>query len=147
MKVDYVERLRHIVGWFELQSESLSLGLKNQDDALRLYEYWVKHDDKLPSCDSDEAIEFRVKALGYDPMGDEFDYVSRKAKIPVIKGMRVKVLGDKLGVVVAGSKHLHVCCDGEIFPHVYNPEYGIVYYAEDGSILSEFGSVPEVQIN
>lgn len=71
------EKLSAIYHWLNFQRESLSFGLKSIADAEKLYDYWMAN-DKLPEyCDADsddmtyeEVAEYRVIALGYDPMNE-----------------------------------------------------------------------------
>jgi hypothetical protein len=68
------EELLAAAGWLAYQHEDLSFGLKNAEDAVKLWRAWTK-DENLPEfCDEadseDEAAEFLAivkKALGYNP--------------------------------------------------------------------------------
>lgn len=69
------ETLAHVADWLGWQGETLSFGLRNAFDALRLYDYWLKHQD-LPEMADAWNPRSRIAALGYDPM----DGVSHEAK-------------------------------------------------------------------
>lgn len=55
------------LGW---QDETLSFGLRNAFDALRLYDYWIAHEDTLEEMADQWEPEDRIAALGYDPFED-----------------------------------------------------------------------------
>lgn len=69
------EKLLAVANWLGWQDENLSEGLKSPEDAIRLYDYWVAHDDDLPEM-ADEYQDdegrfmcvFREGILGYDPL-------------------------------------------------------------------------------
>ena len=61
------EMLAHISEWLSYQDETLSFGLHNAFDALRLYDYSLEHSE-LPEMADDWDPQDRIAALGYDPM-------------------------------------------------------------------------------
>lgn len=61
------EQLLHIADWLGWQDESLSFGLRNSMDALRLYDYAQAHPN-LPEMADTWTSRSRVAALGYDPL-------------------------------------------------------------------------------
>ena len=64
-----VNTLKSIVFWYDLQNSALSEGLKNFNDAIRLYKYANRISKKnLPELADLWPASERIKALGYDPM-------------------------------------------------------------------------------
>ena len=61
------EQLKAVAEWFGYQEESLSFGLVNTMDALRLYDFAQSHPD-LPEMADDWTSRDRITALGYDPL-------------------------------------------------------------------------------
>lgn len=61
------EQLKAVADWLGWQDESLSFGLVNSLDALRLYDYAQSHGE-LPEMADDWTPAQRIKALGYDPL-------------------------------------------------------------------------------
>lgn len=61
------ETLALIADWLGWQEETLSFGLRNAFDALRLYDYAQAHPDLGEMADEWEPCD-RIAALGYDPM-------------------------------------------------------------------------------
>lgn len=61
------EQLETISNWLGYQEETLSFGLVNSFDALRLYDYAQAH-PMLSEMADDWTPEERIAALGYDPM-------------------------------------------------------------------------------
>lgn len=61
------ETLAHVADWLGWQGETLSFGLRNAFDALRLYDYAQAHPNLGEMADEWEPND-RVAALGYDPM-------------------------------------------------------------------------------
>lgn len=46
----------------------MSFGLRNAFDALRLYDYWIAHQDSIGEMADEWEPNDRIAALGYDPM-------------------------------------------------------------------------------
>lgn len=65
------ERLAVVAEWLGYNSETMSDGLRNAFDALRLYDYAQAHPEVDEMADSWDA-QHRIAALGYDPMDGEF---------------------------------------------------------------------------
>lgn len=61
------EQLANVADWLGWQEESLSFGLVNSLDALRLYDYAQAHPE-LGEMADEWTTEERVAALGYDPL-------------------------------------------------------------------------------
>lgn len=61
------ERLAAVADWLAWQEETLSFGLRNAFDALRLYDYAQTHSDLSEMADEWLPCS-RVAAVGYDPM-------------------------------------------------------------------------------
>ena len=61
------EQLAAAAEWFGWQEESLSFGLRNAMDALRLWDYAQAHPN-LPEMADDWNPKQRIAALGYDPL-------------------------------------------------------------------------------
>lgn len=61
------EQLALVEDWLSEQDESLSFGLRNALDALRLYDYALAHPDLGEKADG-WKVGCRVAALGYDPL-------------------------------------------------------------------------------
>lgn len=65
---------------------------------------------------------------------DCYDYVRRYYNVPAYVGMRVRVGGKKLGVIVesdgAQRQYIKIQLIGEPRPYLYHPEYGIEYIVE-----------------
>ena len=61
------EQLESIANWLGYQDETLSFGLVNSFDALRLYDYAQAH-PMLSEMADDWTPEERIAALGYDPL-------------------------------------------------------------------------------
>lgn len=61
------EQLKAVADWLGWQDESLSFGLVNSLDALRLYDYAQSHGE-LPEMADNWTPAQRIKALGYDPL-------------------------------------------------------------------------------
>lgn len=62
------EQLANIADWLGWQDESLSFGLINSYDALRLYDYAQANADRLSEMADEWEPEDRIAALGYDPL-------------------------------------------------------------------------------
>lgn len=62
------ETLAHVADWLGWQEETLSFGLRNAFDGLRLYDYWQAHEDTLGEMADEWEPKDRIAALGYDPM-------------------------------------------------------------------------------
>lgn len=60
------EQIAAIAEWLGWQEESLSYGLRNAMDALRLYDYAQSHPN-LPEMADDWKPQSLVAALGYNP--------------------------------------------------------------------------------
>lgn len=60
------EQLAAIADWLGWQEESLSFGLRNSMDALRLYDYAQAHPE-LPEMADDWKPRSLIAALGYNP--------------------------------------------------------------------------------
>jgi hypothetical protein len=74
-ELDALEELELAASWLGFQSEALILGLRNGDDALKLWRYWTNADGLPEFCDrpKDEAeravfVAHLKKAIGYDPL-------------------------------------------------------------------------------
>lgn len=66
------ETLVHVADWLGWQDEHLSSGMRNAFDALRLYDYWLAHQETLPEMADEWDEKRRIAALGYDPFnGDD----------------------------------------------------------------------------
>lgn len=63
------ETLANVTEWLGWQEETLSFGLRNAFDALRLYDYAQAH-NTLPEMADEWTPKHRIAALGYDPMDD-----------------------------------------------------------------------------
>lgn len=61
------ERLAAVAEWLGWQEETLSFGLRNAFDGLRLYDYAQAHPN-LPEMADEWKPRSRIAALGYDPM-------------------------------------------------------------------------------
>ena len=70
------EMLEHVAEWLGWQEETLSFGLRNAFDGLRLYDYGQAHHD-LPEMADEWDPRSRIAALGYDPM----DSLSHESEI------------------------------------------------------------------
>lgn len=66
------EQLVAAADWLAWSNEDLSFGLKNADDALKLWRHML-HDGgvTLPKFADDWPKEVRVSVLGYDPLDGE----------------------------------------------------------------------------
>lgn len=64
------EQLAAVAEWLGWQDESLSFGLRDSMDALRLYDHARAHPE-LPEMADEWASLQRVAALGYDPLETE----------------------------------------------------------------------------
>lgn len=64
------EQLQAVAEWLGWQNESLSFGLRNSMDALRLYDYAQAH-LQLPEMAEDWAPKSLVAALGYNPFQEK----------------------------------------------------------------------------
>lgn len=64
------EQLAMVAEWLGWQDESLSFGLRNSMDALRLYDYAEAHSDLAEMADEWQSKD-RIAALGYDPLETE----------------------------------------------------------------------------
>lgn len=65
------EKLAAVADWLGYNSETLSDGLRNAFDGLRLYDYAQSNPDLDEMADSWEP-QHRIAALGYDPFDGEF---------------------------------------------------------------------------
>ena len=65
------EMLGVVEDWLGYQDETLSFGLRNAFDALRLYDYFQAHEDTLGEMADQWEPEDRVAALGYDPLEED----------------------------------------------------------------------------
>lgn len=65
------EMLDTVEDWLGYQEETLSFGLRNAFDALRLYDYWLAHEDTLNEMADEWEPEDRIAALGYDPLTEQ----------------------------------------------------------------------------
>lgn len=66
-----VEKLINITVWLREQSPQLVAGLRSDADAEKLYDYWQANIHPSPrnaDGDGDRSAEWRIAALGYDPM-------------------------------------------------------------------------------
>lgn len=61
------EQIAAVADWLSWQEESLSFGLVNALDAMRLYDYAQSHSN-LPEMADDWTSRQRIEALGYDPL-------------------------------------------------------------------------------
>lgn len=61
------EQLAAVADWLGWQDESLSFGLRNSMDALRLYDY-AQANPSLTEMADDWTPQTRIAALGYDPL-------------------------------------------------------------------------------
>lgn len=67
------EKLIIVVNWLSAQDENLSYGLKSPEDAIKLWNYGVKHQELAEFCDendgseSDWTVEHFKEAIGYCP--------------------------------------------------------------------------------
>lgn len=61
------EQLAAVADWLGWQDESLSFGLRNSMDALRLYDYAQAHPNLHEMAD-EWPSRTRIAALGYDPL-------------------------------------------------------------------------------
>ena len=61
------EQLAAVADWLGWQEESLSFGLRNSMDALRLHDYAQAH-PTLPEMADEWKPRQRIAALGYDPL-------------------------------------------------------------------------------
>ena len=81
------EMLNIIEEWLGWQEETLSFGLKNAFDALRLYDYWLTHEAKLGEMADEWEPENRIAALGYDPMDGAIHESKTTGADQVVKAM------------------------------------------------------------
>lgn len=65
------ETLVNVAEWLGYQDETLSFGLRNAFDALRLYDYAQAHPNLPEMADEWTERQF-IAALGYNPMTEEF---------------------------------------------------------------------------
>lgn len=65
------EQLEEIAGWLGDEEESLSFGLRNAYDALRLYDYAKARPELWHGFVTEWDAADRIAALGYDPMETE----------------------------------------------------------------------------
>lgn len=74
------EMIVNISEWLSFQDETLSYGLHNAFDALRLYDYSLEHSELSEMADDWEPQD-RIAALGYDPMnGKSFEVETTGAR-------------------------------------------------------------------
>lgn len=64
------EQLTAIADWLGWQDESLSFGLVNSLDAMRLYDF-AQANPMLPEMADEWTPEQRIEALGYDPLATQ----------------------------------------------------------------------------
>jgi hypothetical protein len=64
------EQLAAVADWLGWQDESLSFGLRNSMDALRLHDYAQAHPN-LPEMADEWKPKQRIAALGYDPLATD----------------------------------------------------------------------------
>lgn len=64
------ETLAHAAEWLGWQEESMSYGLRNAFDALRLYDYAQAHPELPEMADDWEESDF-IAAIGYNPFSGE----------------------------------------------------------------------------
>uniref|UniRef100_A0A6H1ZKG0 Uncharacterized protein n=1 Tax=viral metagenome TaxID=1070528 RepID=A0A6H1ZKG0_9ZZZZ len=64
------EQLAAVAEWLGWQEESLSFGLRNCMDALRLYDYAQAHLN-LPEMADEWKPKQRIAAIGYDPLATD----------------------------------------------------------------------------
>ncbi len=73
------ELLINISDWLGNQNEALSDGFRCMEDAVKLYDYWVKQqlipfnvpefaDEEIDELPKGSIRKHRIKALGYDPL-------------------------------------------------------------------------------
>ena len=63
------ETLKAVEHWLGWNEETLSFGLRNAFDGLRLYDYAQANPDLPEMADEWEPLD-RIKAIGYDPLGE-----------------------------------------------------------------------------
>lgn len=94
------ETLAHIADWLGWQDETLSSGLHNSFDALRLYDYWQTHENRLDEAADEWESSERVAALGYDPMFDgDCEAVTAGTAVAVSALLRARELLDSVTYV------------------------------------------------
>lgn len=98
------EKLIAVTGWLEQQNDSLSFGLRNSMDALRLYDY-AQATPRLPAMLEDWTAEQRGAVLGYDPLKTDEGAIGRKVGEPEPSAthQRKAVQGREVAVVVEGK--------------------------------------------
>lgn len=104
------ETLAHVADWLGWQEEQLSYGMKNAFDALRLYDYWMDHQETLPEMADEWDEKDRIAALGYDPMESCNCYESeRSGATDAANALRNSyVLIDSVAYVKEEGDSLHI---------------------------------------
>lgn len=76
-------------------------------------------------------------------MGYSLEWVKKYYGLNFIKrGMRVRVYSGKFGIITSSYKsNLRIKLDGEKHPGIYHPTWDIVYYSNNGEVLSDFREV------
>lgn len=70
---DVSQKLSAVQNWLDYQHVGLTYGLKKPEDAIKLYVYWMSHDELPEFCDDDtednlDLAKYRKLALRYDPI-------------------------------------------------------------------------------
>lgn len=94
------EMLEVVESWLGDQEEDLSFGLHNAFDALRLYDYWIAHEDTLVEMADEWEPKDRIAALGYDPLAGESYQTESCGAAEAASAMKVaRVLLDSVAFV------------------------------------------------
>ncbi len=94
------ETLAHVADWLGWQEETLSFGLRNAFDGLRLYDHWMANQDRLDEMADEWEPKDRIAALGYDPMdGTNNEAKTTGADVAVTAIEKARTLLDSVAFV------------------------------------------------